>query len=72
MKYEVLSSRHDIAEHCIGSFDANSEEEAKIIFYKKYVGQPSNAWDYLRLIQVVQERIVKDIEASDPDERRKG
>ena len=70
MKYEVLSSRHDIAEHCIGSFNADSDDDAKINFYKKYVGQPGHAWDHLRLIQVVQERVEKHIETSDPDDRR--
>ena len=71
MKYEVKSSREDIAEHNIGSFSADSDDEAKRIFLKEYVANPNNSWNHLRLIQVAQERIERHIETSDPSDCRK-
>ena len=71
MDYEVKSSREDIPDHTIGSFPADSDEEARKVFYRDYVGNPNNSWDHLKLVKVVQKRVEEIIEISDPYDRQK-
>ena len=60
MRYEVYSCRFDIAEHLYTVFDAESDAEA-IGRFREIVARPDNAWESMRMIQVIQERKVKSI-----------
>jgi hypothetical protein len=64
LKYRVLSSRHDIAEHVAGTFEADDEKEALIVFRERYENNPNYAWDYLRLVRIDQEEVTTQIKAS--------
>tara|TARA_Y100000034_G_C6828569_1_gene373831 strand:+ start:471 stop:701 length:231 start_codon:yes stop_codon:yes gene_type:complete len=58
MKYEVYSCRWDVNESLYTSFDAETDEEA-VGRFREIVAEPSNAWETMRMIQVVVERKTK-------------
>lgn len=60
MRYEVYSGRFDIAETLYSSFDVDTEEEA-VERFKKITEKKENAWDSMRIIQVIVERKAKPI-----------
>ena len=54
-RYEVFSSRHDVAEHLYTSFIAGSDEEA-LLKFTEIKCKPDMAWERLRMVEVLQER----------------
>jgi hypothetical protein len=50
-KYRIYTSRFDINETVYKSFTANDDKAAKKEF-KKISGDPSNAWDRMRMVCV--------------------
>lgn len=67
--YEVISLRFDVPPAREGSFEAESDEAATKIFYHDYVADPHFGFDRLVLVEVVQERKERFIEASGPKDR---
>jgi hypothetical protein len=51
MKYRVRWNRWDTEERT-ETFTADSDAEAKAIFEKKWVNEPSYDWDYLHLERI--------------------
>lgn len=55
MKYEIYSGRFDIPESLYTSFDADSDCDA-IDRLAELKAKESNAWDEMRLVEVVVEK----------------
>ena len=71
-KYEVWAERPDEepSRQPYARFESFSDEEAKLMFYRDYVSRMDLSWDCIRLIQVIQERKTRDVEVSNPKDRR--
>ena len=68
-KYEVVSSRHDIAPRVADAKSFESDAEAQRWFDQEFVGSERWAWDFLVLREVVQERIERTVDTSRPEDR---
>ena len=69
--YEVFSSRFDVSESRVNSFQSENDDLAMREFYRRYVANPNYAWDNLRLVEVVQERVERHVAVDDPKTRGK-
>ncbi len=61
MQYEIHRGRFDVEESLWTSFEADTDEEA-IERLKQEKANPSNAWDNMRLIEVVVKRQTRQVE----------